>query len=381
MARVKLIQVREDVAPEHGALFDELAALRGRISGPSSVVLHSPTLARPWNEISEFLHRDSIVEAGAAELAVCATARHYDCGYIWNAHASQARKAGVGEATLTAVRDREALPDDTDAGEAQVVRYVRSLLSRNRVPGDVFAALLAAHGERWMVELTCWIGRYAALAGVLNAFEVSPAEGAEALPELPLPPPERAVRRPLLRPRVRQLTSRDMVSEDAFAVFDAVAEGRGNVRGPFSLLMHSPVLCGRILELSNTLRFKSLLAPYPRELVTIATAREKDCPYVWAAHAPAARKEGVEEATIELVRDRGGVSGLAPEDRDSIEYTRALLRTHRVPAELFERMRALHGEARLVELTCLIGHYVMVTGLLNACEVAPGEGAEELPLY
>src|SRR5512138_785677 len=62
MARVKLIVNRKDVAPEHHALFDTLAALRGRISGPSTVVLHSPGLAGPWNEISEYLHRQSIVE-------------------------------------------------------------------------------------------------------------------------------------------------------------------------------------------------------------------------------------------------------------------------------------------------------------------------------
>ena len=55
MVRVKLITTRDDVAPEHGALFDQIAALRGRVSGPSSVVMHSPTLARPWNEISEVL--------------------------------------------------------------------------------------------------------------------------------------------------------------------------------------------------------------------------------------------------------------------------------------------------------------------------------------
>ena len=46
---------------EHYALFDELAALRGRISGPSTVMLHSPSLAGPWNEVSEYLHRDSFV--------------------------------------------------------------------------------------------------------------------------------------------------------------------------------------------------------------------------------------------------------------------------------------------------------------------------------
>ena len=47
MARVKLITERGDVAPEHGALFDAVAALRGRVSGPSSVVMYAPVLAKP----------------------------------------------------------------------------------------------------------------------------------------------------------------------------------------------------------------------------------------------------------------------------------------------------------------------------------------------
>src|SRR5437588_1806940 len=104
MARVKLIVSRDDIAAEHHAIFDELAALRGRISGPSTVVLHSPGLARPWNEISEYLHRESIVAPEHAELAVAATARETDCPYVWNAHVAAARRAAVGEESITAVR-------------------------------------------------------------------------------------------------------------------------------------------------------------------------------------------------------------------------------------------------------------------------------------
>src|SRR3954470_22653034 len=104
MARVKLITAREGVAPEHGALFDQMAALRGRVSGPSSVVMHAPVLAKPWNDISEYLHGHSVVESKDAELAVCATARHYDCSYIWNAHVGPARKAGVSDVAIAAVR-------------------------------------------------------------------------------------------------------------------------------------------------------------------------------------------------------------------------------------------------------------------------------------
>src|SRR5262245_959837 len=378
MARVKLIVDKEDIAPEHHALFDTLAALRGRISGPSTVVLHSPGLARPWNEISEYLHRESIVEAEHAELAVCATAREMDCGYIWNAHVPLARKAGLAADTIGAVRDRgpvAGLPGPQSA----VVLYVRQLLQSNRVESEPFDQLLKAHDPRWLVELTGWIGRYAALAGILNAFEVTPGAPVEVLPDTPGPvATPTKVRPPLSSPRVTPITRREQVSEEHRPIFDAVAEGRGSVRGPFSVLMHSPVFCRRHLEVSTYLRFHSQVKPDARELAIIATAREKDCPYVWAAHAPAARTAGVSDAAVAAVRDRGDLASVPSAERDIIDYIRQLLRGNRVAQPVFDRLRGEHGVPWLVELTALVGHYGIVTAILNAFEVAPAPAAEQL---
>ena len=378
MARVKLIQNREDVPPEQFALFDELAALRGRISGPSSVVLHSPGLARPWNQISEFLHGESIVEPKAAELAVSATAREYDCGYIWNAHAPLARKAGVSEETLAAVRDGGDLT--VESPETTVVQYVRQLLRNNRVEDGVFSALLTAHDARWLVELTAWIGRYGALAGILNAFEVSPPPDAEPLPAVVRATPAGPVRPVAASSRVRLITTRDQVPEADAPVFAAVAENRGSVRGPFATLMYSPPLARRVLDVTTYLREESPVQSGLRELAIITTAREKDCPYVWAAHAPTARTEGIDDAVVATVRDRGDIDALPAGERDVADYTRKLLREHRVSQALFNRLRDQHGLPWLVDLTALIGHYGFVTAVLNAIEVAPAAGAEALPL-
>src|SRR4051794_31558945 len=132
MPRVKLLTLKEDLAPEHAELFDELAALRGRVSGPTSVMLYSPGLSRSWNQVSEYFHRDSVVEAQHAELAVLVTARYWDCGYIWNAHLPNARKAGVSEQTIDAVRSCASL-DGLPAVEAEIVRFTRELLQENRI--------------------------------------------------------------------------------------------------------------------------------------------------------------------------------------------------------------------------------------------------------
>jgi 4-carboxymuconolactone decarboxylase len=380
MARVKLIVDKEDVAPEHRALFDALAALRGRTSGPSTVVLHSPGLARPWNEIGEYLHRKSIVEPEHAELAVCATAREKDCGYIWNAHVPLARKAGLAADTIDGVRDRRPVGGLPDPARA-IVLYVRQLLQHNRVDSAVFEQLLKAHDPRWLVELTVWIGRYAALAGILNAFEVTPGAPADVLPDAPGPVTTRdTVRAPLAAPRITPITRREQVPTAHGAIFDVVAEGRGGVRGPFSILMYSPVLCRRHLEVGTYLRSHAQVKPDSRELAIIATAREKDCPYVWAAHAPAARKAGASDAAVVAVRDRGDLTSLPAAERDIVDYVRQLLRANRVAPSLFDRLRGQHGVRGLVELTALIGHYGIVAGILNAFEVAPAPDAEPLPL-
>lgn len=380
MARVKLIVNKEDVAPEHHPLFDELAALRGRVSGPSTIVLHSPGLARPWNQVSEYLHRDSIVEPEHAELAVCATARERDCGYVWNAHVPLALKAGIARQTIAAVADRRPA-DELPEPARTVVLYVRQLLQRNRVDDDVFGQLSSAHDPRWLVELTAWIGRYAALSGILNAFEVTHASPAEALPSVAASAgPSGGIRAPLASPRIAPITRRDQVPEEHRAVFDAVTGERGGVRGPFPWLLYSPVLCGRHLDVGAFLRSSSQVGAGARELAIVATAREKDCPYVWAAHAPAARKAGVSDAAVTAVRDRGDVAGLPSAERDVVDYVRQLLRSSHVAQPLFDRLRAEHGVTWLVELTCLIGHYGIVSAVLNAFEVAPAAATEQLPL-
>jgi 4-carboxymuconolactone decarboxylase len=380
MARVKLIVNKEDVAPEHYALFATLAALRGRISGPSTVVLHSPGLAGPWNEISEYLHRLSIVEPQHAELAVCATARERDCGYVWNAHVPLARKAGIAAETIETIRERRPIDDLPEAARA-VVLYVQQLLRNNRVETALFDQLLKIHDPRWMVELTSWIGRYAALSAILNAFEVTPATPAELLPDVPGPVARPRVRPPLAAPRVTPITRREQLAGAYRPVFDAIAEGRGGrIRGPFPFLLYSPELSRRHLAVGSYLRYSSQLQPVPRELAIIATAREKDCSYVWAAHAPAARKAGVSEAAVTAVRDRGDIASLPAGERDIIDYARQLWRRSRVAQPLFDRLRDEQGVRWLVELTALIGHYGIVSGILNAFEVAPAPDAEPLPL-
>ena len=63
---------------------------------------------------------------------------------------------------------------------------------------------------------------------------------------------------------------------------------------------------------------------------------------------------------------------------DAQGAVRQLHRANAVPQPLFDRLHQRHGVTWLVELTCLIGHYGIVSNVLNAFEVAPTPGAEPL---
>jgi 4-carboxymuconolactone decarboxylase len=181
-------------------------------------------------------------------------------------------------------------------------------------------------------------------------------------------------------PRVTPITTKEQVASAHQPIFDAVAEGRGSVRGPFSIMMYSPEMCNRVLNTSNFLRFQSSVKPKEGELAICATAREKDCKFVWAAHVTLARKAGTREEAIAVVRDRKDAGGLAPDERAIVTYVRQLLRTNRVEEAVFDALKDRYGVPWIVELTGIVGHYGMITGLLNAFEMLPAADAEQLPV-
>lgn len=169
------------------------------------------------------------------------------------------------------------------------------------------------------------------------------------------------------------------MSQDKHAVFDAIAESRGAIVGPFPTLLHSPEVAARISHLGHYLRFDSALSPLERELAILTAARESDCGFEWAAHVRLGRQAGVRDEAIEVIANRRPVEELTPDEALIVAYGRQLLAEHRVPAETFERTRARFGDRGVVDLTALFGYYTMIACTLNAFEVLPSEGSARLP--
>ena len=172
MARLPLAS-RENVPENQRAAFDEIVKSLGSVPrfGPGSVILNVPHAHQRLMGFNRFLRSESSLPKKLQELAMIVTARELDCQYIWNAHAASAREAGVGNATVDALRERKELPRLPD-DETAVVRFAQEFFRTHRVSRGTFQLALEQLGKQGAVELGLFLGNYASLALMVNSFDV-----------------------------------------------------------------------------------------------------------------------------------------------------------------------------------------------------------------
>jgi hypothetical protein len=100
----------------------------------------------------------------------------------------------------------------------------------------------------------------------------------------------------------------------------------------------------------------------------LITAREIDQQYEWSSHEPAGRRQGLEQAVIDVVKYNRDVTGLSDKDATLITFGRALFREHRVSSELWAKMVSHFGRQRTVQIMMIMGDYFRVGFMLNAVD-------------
>jgi 4-carboxymuconolactone decarboxylase len=179
--------------------------------------------------------------------------------------------------------------------------------------------------------------------------------------------------------RVANVT-RDQVSPEHQEFYDSIAGSRGSVRGPYGVLMHSPDLAARVAHTGAYVRFDLDLPEALKETVIITAAREIRNQYEFAAHARLARQHGVPEETISAIARGTAPEGLPPDAALLVKYAKELLQNHKVSDATFNTVKDKYGIPKTVEITALIGHYLLVGQILAAFEVDLPEGAKaEIP--
>jgi 4-carboxymuconolactone decarboxylase len=150
--------------------------------GPLAIAMHRPELAEAMSALGLVLRFNSGFEPRLREFTILFTGRFWDCQFEWASHESEARKAGLSDATIETLR---AGGSRFDAADEQTIHdYASELLTTHFAADATYQRVVALFGVAGAVELTALIGYYALVALTLNAAEYGVPEGTTP----PLPP-------------------------------------------------------------------------------------------------------------------------------------------------------------------------------------------------
>jgi 4-carboxymuconolactone decarboxylase len=159
-------------------------------------------------------------------------------------------------------------------------------------------------------------------------------------------------------------------------VHDAITGLRGgHIPTPYRATLHNPEMTDKLQQLGELLRYRTSLPLRLSELAVLVVARQHDCQYEWHFHAPVALKAGITTEAVEAIRV-GGRPPLTQSDEQAVyDYSAELLDTKFVSAPVYARALDALGVTGIVELTALLGYYVMAAMALNAHELPMPAGA------
>jgi hypothetical protein len=139
-------------------------------TGPAATSLYSIGVAGPMDALNKFIR---LIKVGPAMYQLCSiiAAREFDEPYEWNSHEGGARRAGVSEKAIEAVKFNRPL-DGVPEKEALVIQFGRALFrDQHRVSSELYAQVVKAFGQEGMFELASAMADYAMAAIMLHAVD------------------------------------------------------------------------------------------------------------------------------------------------------------------------------------------------------------------
>jgi len=158
----------EQMTPAQREVAAEISAgPRGEVRGPFIALIHNAELARRIQSLGEHLRWKTKLPPKLVELAVLVTARRWTCQHEWLIHSELARKAGLDEQVIAAIRDGHEPPVQGD--DALVYSFCREAHATGRVGDGAFNGVVERFGRDGALDLLALNGYYSMMAMVLNS--------------------------------------------------------------------------------------------------------------------------------------------------------------------------------------------------------------------
>src|SRR2546429_1296170 len=130
MARLTPITSKDQVAAKDHAIVDAIVGSRGALQGPFTMFLHCPELAGRTAHLGAFVRFEGSLDMRVRVLAAMTAAREFEAVYVWGAQTGGARRQGVPETTIAAIRENHSRGIPPEG--AQIVEFNREQMRRHR---------------------------------------------------------------------------------------------------------------------------------------------------------------------------------------------------------------------------------------------------------
>ena len=178
------------------------------------------------------------------------------------------------------------------------------------------------------------------------------------------------------RERMSRLAPENMTEAQRNAAAELASGPRGEVKGPFNVLLRSPELMSPLQKVGEYLRFRCQLDRRIAEMATLIAARHWTQVYEWNAHHPLALKAGLKPEIAQAIAEGRRPTGMAVDEEIVYDVLTEALQNKSVSDVTYERGIRQFGEQNLVDLLAIAGYYAMLALLLNVARTQLPEGRE-----
>ncbi|MGQ7792887.1 carboxymuconolactone decarboxylase family protein [Faunimonas sp. B44] len=178
-------------------------------------------------------------------------------------------------------------------------------------------------------------------------------------------------------PRIPPVDPAALTPEQAAAHAGIAAGARGEVSGPFPMLLHSPRAAAAVEQLGVHIRYRSALPDRIRALAVAIVGRHWYADYQWHIQATRAEELGVPRPVLDAIAEGRVPDFDEEEDRIAYAFLSEVLKSSGltpVPEGVFAAARSAFGDEGLVDLTVLAGYYSLLAMVLNTFEIRPEGG-------
>ena len=166
--------------------------------------------------------------------------------------------------------------------------------------------------------------------------------------------------------RFKPLTWESMSVEQQQMTSAVLGGQRGNMQGPYNVLLRSPEVGSLAQAFGAHTRFNSSLPLALNELAILLIARDWTAQFVWYAHRRIAEEAGLPVALVQAISNQTSIpKNLSDDVMAVLEFCTELIQTRKVGDSTFARVVKHFGERGVVDLMATMSYYTLVCMSLN----------------